>query len=286
MEQEQMDVEETTQEEPTMERDSVIDAIAKRVSEKRSSTTEEPPEEVVPEVEEDEPADQEDAEQEDVELIVYGKKIYKTRAEVDAAGGVVAMQTKLAADQRFREAAAEKAEALRLREELAAMQQEPQEDTLTPRVDAIVENIYSGDEDALKKALADVLTKQQGPVVDESEIVKKTLFAVSRDEGMREFNRSYSHLSEDAYLRSMVNEETKKIMADNPNLSPRDVIIAAAESVDNWVNGLNGGDRQAVSDKANIDTFKPATARVKRETGYKPKTKEEIFAELKSSRAR
>jgi len=292
------DVEETTLEnEEELSRDTIMDQLAKKrfadlaaenagQQEAPENEEQEEPEETADVIVEEEP--------EFVDLNIYGENVRKTKAEVDAAGGVVAMQKTLAADKKFAEVAKEREELARLRQELEAKQPEPVADVDSDKiVDAFIESVYSGDEeqarDSFKKALSTIGRKNEKPV-DEGRIVKETLYRIDQDRGVKDFEANYSHLSSDPHLRAMVNEATARIKQATPAKSPSVIITEAAEEVDAWVNNLSGGQPPVVTEqierKRSIKNIKSASTRQKQDIGYKPKTQKEIFAELKANRSR
>ena len=299
------DVEETTQIEETSEQTLTRDEMLETLAQKRKAELEEVPEdleELDNEVEEEEI--EEDAEEEEIEednsdlidLNVYGKIIQKTRSEVEEAGGVVAMQKILAADQKFQEVAAERAELERLREEInkqtKAAEETEDETDADEIVDAFIESVYAGDEDQAKETFKKALSaaKQKTPqAIDEGRIVKETLFKLDQKQGIKDFEENFSHLSQDPHLRNMVNEATARIRNANPDESPSTIIRMAAEEVDGWVVKLAGGKESRIEEdvarKKKIHSIKPASTRQKQETGYKPKTQAEIFAEQRANRS-
>jgi hypothetical protein len=290
-------VEATQEEEASLSRDEMLESLAKKRKEEleqlsAEETQEEPEEEIEEPEAQEEPGEQEPEEPEYVDLNVYGQIIRKTKAEVDAAGGVVALQKTLAADKKFEEVAKERAELERLREELESQRQEPVEKVDPDEiVDAFIESVYSGDEDQAKETFKKALSamKPEAKKIDEGRIVKETLFRLDQENGIKDFEQNFSHLSTDPHLRAMVNEATARIRAAAPDKSPSSIIREAAEEVDEWVQRLGGAKESPVADqverKRSIKNVKSASTRQKQEVGYKPKTQAEIFADLRNSRS-
>ncbi len=291
------DVEETTQETPVVEesldRDQVMDELAKKRRDELESEVEgleEVDEQLEEEVDTVEEELQEDPD-ETIDINVNGRIIKKTKAEVEASGGVVALQKTLAADQMFQQVASERRELEQLKAELEAQKTTIPDLSNDEAVDSFIESVYSGDEAKAKTAFKNALGAMKGrnEPVDEGRIVQETLFRLDQENGIKDFESNFSHLSTDPNLRGMVNERTIQIRQQSPDMSPSEVIHAAAEEVNAWVQGLAGEAATPVIDQVNrkqtIRNIRTATARVKQETGYKPKTQAEIFAEQKANRS-
>lgn len=299
--------EETTQEteeSKQLDRDLMLENIADKIkaSREQNETIAEELEEEVVELEKE----LDDAVEEMVTLKVDGEAIQKTAEEVEAAGGVIAYQMTLAADKRFKEAAAEKASLAILRSELQQKEQElnerPTEVEETGSVELseevlneFIANIYSGDEDKAKESFKSVLSGIKAPIaqpasqIDEQKIIDMTLYKIDQEKGIDEFQKDYKHLSTDPNLRKMVNEATIKIRTATPNKKPSEIIIEAAKEVDLWVNSFNPDMdlvKEQVDLKKKLNPVKTAKSRMKQDTGYKPKTQAEIFADQKASRSR
>jgi len=285
------DVIETTQTEEdvaTLERDSTIDAIARKSRESRDVT-----EEPIVEADNEEP--------EMVELKVDGQIILKPASEVAAKGGVTAYQMTLAADKRFKEAAAEKEDLARQRAELNRQRQElesvkmrpaPEPEISDDAINDFITNVYSGDEEKAKssfKAVVSRLKQKEAQVIDPEAAVQEAMFKIEKRKAANDFAKNYSHLNEDPNLRNMVNQATIRIMGQDPNMPPSEVIVQAAEEIEQWLGTYRPQQDpmyEQVNRKKSIQSIKTAKARVPTESGYTPKTQAEIFAEVKASRSR
>ena len=296
------DVEETTQDEQeqpvSLERDSLMDSIAQQVRAQREEQVEETA--IAPDEEEviEEPAT--------VDLKVDGEIITKPKEEVEAEGGSTAYQMKLAADKRFKEAAEAKAKAEQLRLELEErerqlLQRQVELETLQPteisdeEVDEFISTVYSGDEEKARDAFKNVLSKvkvtaptQPANTLDEDSIAERALFKLDQKKGLELFQKNYSHLNADPRLKSMTNEATIRIMKEEPDLMPSEVIIKAAKEIDEWFGHKPQKQEmeEQIAHKESIKNIKTANKRVKQVDSYKPKTQEEIFAELQAGRSR
>jgi len=289
-------------------RDTVMDSIVKRRKEELGRDEPEEPEE--------QPAM--------VDLKVNGQVIQKPREEVEAEGGVAAIQKRIAAEQRLEQAAKERREI----EEARAKQRQYEaelsrrEQELTRKAAELanaakttgnvtdddvaiaqefVDGVYSGDEDQAKKAFAKVVqalrknnTPPQQAAIDPNTIVaeakKQWRYETDLEAGRQEFNEKYKHLSENPNLHYMTNMATARIQQHNPDWSPRKIILEAAREVDEWAKGIRGDSDALASQhdkkRQTIDNVQSAKARSPKEAGYKPKTPEEIFADMRKTRPR
>ena len=299
------DVDETTQEteeEQVLGRDLVLEEIANKHKANRGQ-------EIELEVEEPEEEELEEPAEEFsglVDLKVDGEIIQKTAEEVEAAGGINAYQMTLAADKRFKEAAAEKATLATMRADLQRKEQEllqQQTEIKEPvklseeKVDELFANIYSGDEEKAKESFMSVMSglqnqpQHQAPqVVNKQEIVNETVYKLDQDRGVEQFTKEYHHLDSDPKLRDMVNEATIRIKKATPNKKPSVIIIEAAKEIDSWVNSFSPDTENLLEEqvvkKKSLNPIKTAKTRMKQDVGYKPKTQAEIFADQKANRSR
>ncbi len=309
---------EVLEEKPQLARDSVIDELAKKRQE-----------EIQEELGEKEKADEAPTESrvtgadpEMVELKVNGETIHRSQEEVDQEGGVAALQKKIAGEQRLEQAAHERKrlDAVRQAQTLRAQELEQREDELRQRSDELeqlakdkandvtddevaiarnfVDGVFSGEEgeatNAVVKVFKALKAKPEVPPIDTDQIAetvhRQINFTMSKSEGNQIFQDKYAHLREDSRLFDMTQEETKRLLAEEPGVEPKEIILMAAENVDKWVKSL-GVDSFTVPDdlsqrqekKRRIDNIQTANTRAA--SGLKTKTRQEIFEELKSCRS-
>ncbi len=297
-------IEETTQDEvakPVLARDTMMDSIYAKGREVYSSDEQEVSEE---ETEETEETVETNEEPEMVELKIDGEIVMKSASEVEAEGGVSTYQKTLAADKRFKEAAAEKAILTTMRTDLQRERLEIEElknvvvehpEISDEETDEFITNIYSGDEDKARTAFKNVISKirstpqqkTQEPV-NTQDVIDGAVYQLDRKNGIKQFEKDFKNLNTDPKLKAMVNDATARISNENPNKEPSVIIMEAAKEVNDWVNSFTPQEgilEDQLDRKKKIKTIKTAKTRMKKETGYKPKTQAEIFAETKASRS-
>lgn len=284
-----------------LERDRMIEEMAKKRREQAE-----------PEVEELDESDDEI-----INLKVDGEVVPMTKRDIDSHGGIEKAQKSLSAEKRLHQASIERKrleqaageqrrreQALQQREQqlearLRSLEAKPQESQVSDDefVDKFVQSVYSGDEDEAKESLRAILKtmkspqSKQTPQLNESDILNKALFEVEKRSGQREFTEKYPHLKQDPFLFDKTNHETIQIMNANPDWSPRDVILEAAKRVDGWYKekmGDKGIDtlKERTESKQKVETIQSAQARKKADTGYKKSTKDDIFEMYRKSRAK
>lgn len=305
-------VEETSEDakdEPVLfERDRVIAELAKKRKE-----------EIKGQQQKDENDDDESDESDDeiVDLKVDGEIVQMPKKEVDSMGGLSEAQKHLSAEKRLHQASIERKkieqanieyrqreQALKQREEelekrlrsLEVKNKEPEvnEDEIVNR---FVQSVYSGDEDEAKESLRDILKKMKSPVpketpqFNEKDLLNKALFEVEKRNGQREFSEKFAHLKNDPFLFEKTNHRTAELLSQHPDWSPRDIIIEAAQEVDQWYKdkiGDKGVDtlQERKASKQKIEPIQSAQTRKKQEPEYKKKTKDDIIEMYRKSRAR
>lgn len=194
--------------------------------------------------------------------IVTKMKINGQEVEVPASQVKVHMQKDLAGDVKLQQAA-DASRRLAERERLIAMR-EQQQRSLTPRppklgaeeakakAAAIVDSIYEGTPDQAVEALAEVLQRGDA-TVDPNEVSTQVRSALqeerarekqqewerSKSEGNAHLKRHHGEIYSDPRLFSLVNSETERMVNDPEyaDLPPKDIIIKAAEFVQQWMNG-------------------------------------------------
>lgn len=173
---------------------------------------------------------------------------------------------------------------------------------LDAEADKLFSSIYSGKEEEGKEALKKILKKKkqevvktEEPKVDEDKIVHKTVFEAERTLGQRELANQFPHLINDDDLFAMTNKETARLFNENPKASPYDIILQAGKNIDAWAKKVVADENddeqkdiinERVESKRNIHTVKTAKGRKEQDSGFKPKSKAEIFEEYRKGRPR
>lgn len=125
-----------------------------------------------------------------------------------------------------------------------------------------LDQLYDGEStDVAAEKLADLLNKASAPrqAPDPQSLMPQLTSAVesvfaqreySKDlqEGLTLFSENYSHLAGDEYLADMVDRETLRIERENPALTPKQIIEAAAKKVDAWLQARGGNAHQSRAD--------------------------------------
>ena len=285
---------EDAQEEPRLERNSLMDDLAA----KRNEQFEE---------ESGESFEEDDEPEEDtmMDLKVDGEVIQKLKSEVDAEGGKDAYQMKLAADKRFKEAAEEKKRLVAYEKQLKEKElylserereQREQEEEEAQLSDAelaqgLSQGFYEGDTEAVEEKLMKIikLARKKNEPVDREQIINEAKFQIQRDEGVSEFNRLYPNLTKDKMLFDLTNRRTAELMNERPDLNPKEIILLAAEEVNEKFKPKEEEkpkELEAISQKKKtISTIKKASSRKPSQQEFKPETKDEIFSRYKKNRS-
>ena len=189
--------------------------------------------------------------------------------------------------------------------------------TITEGSKAIAEAIYDGDGEAVAETIAATLNAIAAPAsaaiettpVDTAQIADTVLSRVeveqSRRAGVEALNTDYPELVKDDVLFGMVDAETNKIIdagaVDDKGapLSPKQIIVKAADTVDTWRKGLTGGAKpqgdgtgeEALSAreeaKRKLGNIQGSTASGRADIGReapKPLTAQQKFLEIKGAR--
>jgi hypothetical protein len=196
-------------------------------------------------------------------------------------------------------------------QEMQALANDPKSDVTDDDVaiaQQFVDGFYSGDEEQATEVFAKILkqmrqpqaTKNQ-PQVDPDQIAEQVqerlTYRNSLSEGKQTFEEKYAHLKQDPQLFRMTDEATARLMQQHPDWEPKKVILEAAKEVDSWVKRFAGnttddnpaGQQNLVSEqqqrKRNMDRVPSATTRKPTQPSYKPKTRQEIFEQMRKNRA-
>ena len=185
---------------------------------------------------------------------------------------------------------------------------DPPAENLDELTDNVLTNIYKGNEKEAKEALTTLVTSiqrttvvQGQPAVNEDKILERAMFEIDRRDGQKAFMKDYAHLYNDPTLFDMTNAETDKIVNQHPDWNPKEVILEAAKRTEAWRVGVLAEGNESEEDKETLDTAadlekrnekkrlnKPlptAKTRSKSREGFKPRTKMQIFEQLKADRA-
>jgi hypothetical protein len=314
----QPDVDETlapTEEEVTntsapLERDSIINDLAARQRESRDKIveTDEDPEEVSEpkEVVDEEPAD------ELVMLKVNGREIFKPQSEVDAAGGIAALQKTISGDMKLKEAAEEKKQIqqreqniLRKEQELFKREQQMLAKTSTPEEDVdikkqaeeMAEAFFLGDSKSLTSTFEKVLAKQkpqpkQDVNTDDltSKVVSEAQARLDLIDARKQFSINFKDIDSDPIKRNYANEMSKRLLNEHPNWSPAQILtesgkrtraaIKANEPVKTELQLKEERKAATVTRTPSSNQRGPSSQQT-----IKPKTAQQIFEEMQASRS-
>lgn len=240
-----------------------------------------------------------------VELKVNGRQVWKSKQEVEDAGGIAAIQKRLAAEDIMAQAAREKQELAQQKAELERLKRawdqektkvvEPKKETnVRDMARSIVERIFSGDEEEAENAIADILSAQQpqpaislDPQTVAQEAARQARWGIDLETAQERFETDFADIAGNPDLRNMADQKTVEIMAQNPDWLPSKVIAEAGKQVREFVKSINpAADPLAARDleKKKLDLAPKTSARAPGKPETKPKTKEELFAEIQASR--
>jgi hypothetical protein len=238
------------------------------------------------------------------------------QADVDAAGGLVAYQKAHSADEKMRQNAAEKKtldarEAEIAKRELAIASQEqaqlkkedktgkPSTDAGQPSAEAIAlkDKMYSGNEDQAAEAIDTILerTKSSTPNIDTQAIVEQTAAQVQWQSDLKlakqKFSTEFSDIDSNPEYRGYADQATVRIMAENPNWTPDQIITEAGEQArlkfrdQLRENAKADEDEERRNNKRTTDNVRGNDATVQKKPEQKPKTQAQIIADMKKNRS-
>ena len=205
----------------------------------------------------------------EVTVVINGKEKLISQARIDAAGGVVAYQKQAAASEMLNQASAEvrrvreqEAQIIERERQLSLREQEIQNQSFrTPapsNMDALSvakeyhEAILDGDLDKASRLLLQIQTAQQVATVDKNEVANEAVrrarqeleqerrqqeqrqFETERQEANFDFEARFPDVADDPKLRALANQETIALQQAHPTWTPKEIIIAAAQSVQKW----------------------------------------------------
>lgn len=260
------DVDELDADKPVSERDQVMAGIAEK---RRLQNAGEPTDQDDPDANDDDLDTGDDADPDlsevMVDLKVNGENIQRSQAEVDAAGGVAAIQKSISGELKLQQAAKERKDLDRDREKVqqvigentqlkneiaelrtataqkvAAGKETASKEEIAAQAKSIAGKFFNGDVDELETAIAEMLTAgtvqapvaaaQAAPVVDEAAISRRVAaqltFETERKEAVALFESDHADLNTPG-RRDVVDRLTNDIMKENPSLGPKKVIAEA-----------------------------------------------------------
>jgi hypothetical protein len=184
---------------------------------------------------------------------------------------------------------------------------DPPAENLDELTDNVLTNIYKGNEKEAKDALTTLITSiqkttvvQGQPAVNEDKILERAMFEIDRRDGQKAFMKDYSHLYHDPTLFGVTNAETEKVEKEHPDWNPKEIILEAAKRTEAWrVSVLDEGNEteeveetlevaadleKRTEKKRRNKPLPTAKTRSKSREGFKPRTKMQIFEQLKAER--
>lgn len=259
------------------------------------------------------PADE--SQDEKITVKINGVEKTVLKSEVDAEGGVTAYQKSRSADERMRRNAEERRildereEKLRQKELDIAQQEEAlsnnnngdqlSKDAGEPSAEAKVlsEKMYSGDEKKTAEAIDTLLerSKASTPTVDTESIVDQAVAQVQWQNDLRSarqsFETEYSEISTNPEYRYYADQATKRIMQDNPDWTPAQILNEAGEQTkirfrDELRENQDKADTEKrLERKRATDNVSGIDASPAKKPAQKPKTKSEIVADMQAGRS-
>ena len=313
------------------DREQIMADMARRQREKRGT----------PPIEEDEldddHADDLPPDQTMVTLKVNGKEVQKTQAEVDAAGGIAAIQKSLSGDEKLALAAQQQkeldqekqrikqieADNAQLRTEFTQLRslvaaQTSKGTVQTPEAIAarrekakkIAQKIFNGDAAELEEAVDNLLDSASQPAsvntpmpqINEDSIAKKVErqieFNADRKTALQMFEKDHADLNSIPGRKNYVDKLTLVVMKEHPDWMPSQIIEEAVNrtredlsipkpaAADPPPPVLTTLEQRRERKRASTDVIPQASQRGSvPKTDNKPKTAEQIFAEMNASRS-
>lgn len=241
-------------------------------------------------------------------LVVDGQEVEKPESWMIAQS-----QKLLAADRRLAEAAREKQELLRekelLQQEQARRQQELQQQSKPPEqsgasddvnelVNQALEGIYSGDDDAARKALAQLAAGRHTPI-QQDEIDRRVRQAVeavtTEQERARElksaadkFKTEFNDIASDPELWEMADRYTLDVANEHPEYAPYQIMQEAGNRVRKWISRYRGeaglSDRTQRKRQAMGAVPSANRAAALGQDEPPPKTRRDVLSEMRRAR--
>lgn len=264
----------------------------------------------------------EETNSDEVKVIVNGKEKLVSQARIDAAGGIVAYQKQAAASELLNQASAEarrireqEAQILEREQRLALREQEIQRQSFsTPapsNEDALLavskeyhDALLDGDTDKASKLLIQMQTARNVATVNKEEIASEAVrkarqelerekaqqeqerFEMERQEANFDFEARFPEVADDPKLRALANQETIALQAAHPTWTPKEIITAAAQSVQRWATerlAISSAD-QKLAAKRGQNNIRGATVIAAQRQAPPPQTKSNYVEQLRKSR--
>lgn len=259
----------------------------------------------------------------EVKVIINGKEKLVSQARIDAAGGIVAYQKQAAASELLNQASAEarrvkeyEAALLAKEQELAQREQEfmrqaqfqtpalSDEDALLAASKEYHDALLDGDTDKASRLLLQINAARAGATVNKDEIASEAVrkarqelefernrkeqerFEIERQEANFDFEARFPDIADDPKLRALANQETIELQRQNPNWTPKEIIIAAAQSVRSWATermAIPSTD-QKLAAKRGATNIRGGSAVAAQRQAPPPQTKSNYVAELRKQR--
>ena len=269
-----------------------------------------------------------------VDLKVNGEIIQRPQSEVDAAGGVAAIQKDISGDMKLAQAAeAQKLldqnkefvqnvvnENQQLKTEVGKLQDLVKQQTEagvedTPEAEAelaakakeIADGFFRGDSAQLEEAVKTLLESGKSPApqapvekVDTTaiaaEVTANIAFEKERREASDLFEKDHADLNDVPGRRHRVNQFTLIVQKEHPDWGPKEIIgeaitrtrddLAIPKPVADTIVEKTPLEKKRDRKAATVDKIPTASDRGKPpQSGFKPKTPDELFEDIKSKRS-
>jgi hypothetical protein len=257
----------------------------------------------------------------EVTVVINGKEKLVSQARIDAAGGVVAYQKQAAASELLNQASAEarrvreqEAQIIERERQLSLREQEIQNQSFrTPapsNTDALStakeyhEAILDGDMDKASRLLLQIQAAQSVATVDKNEVANEAVrrarqelemerarqeqqqFEIERQEANFDFEARFPLVADDPKLRALANQETIALQAAHPTWTPKEIITAAAQSVQNWASerlAISSTD-QKLAAKRGTSNIRGGSVVAAQRQAPAPQTKSNYVEQLRKAR--
>lgn len=237
------------------------------------------------------------------------------QADVDAEGGVIPYQKARSADEKMRQNADDKKQldaretAIAQRELAIAGQEQanlkkenesdkPSTDAGQPSKEAIAlkDKMYSGNEDEMTEAIDTILERSKPSTpVDTETIVNQTATKVQWQNDVNSakqfFATEYNDIDSNPEYRGYADQATKRILAENPNWTPQQVVKEAGEQArlkfrdQLRENEKADEDEERRNNKRTTDNVRGNDAAVQKKPEQKAKTQKQIIADMQKNRS-
>jgi hypothetical protein len=234
-----------------------------------------------------------------VAVKVDGQVFQVSKADVDAEGGVVAYQINRAAERRLQKAQ----EYMRAQADALAKTQQslaPPKPSVDELIREKIANVQFGTPEEATEAIKEIVSSLRGPQVDPEQIKRDTIDAFMSDSAAREFVRRNAYLMKDPLVQKLaVIAERDMIQAQGKpqdwNTFYQSLEVSLRNTLGRPTSTANdatlptsqptsGSVANKDARKASIVALPSAAARAVAPEEPKPKTREEVLAQLKRAR--